>query len=46
MTRRLVTLADRHAEGRIVSMLEGGYDLGALARGAAAHVRGLLNLDA
>ena len=31
--------AKRHAQGRIVSCLEGGYNLGALARSAAAHVR-------
>ena len=41
MTQRLMELAARHAEGRIVSMLEGGYNLGALGRSAAAHVRTL-----
>ena len=41
MTRQLVALADRHAKGRIVSCLEGGYNLSALARSAAAHVRAL-----
>jgi acetoin utilization deacetylase AcuC-like enzyme len=39
ITRRLVDVATRHAQGRIVSCLEGGYNLGALARSAAAHVR-------
>ena len=39
ITRRLVDVAKRHAQGRIVSCLEGGYNLGALARSAAAHVR-------
>ena len=39
ITRRLVDVAKRHANGRIVSCLEGGYNLGALARSAAAHVR-------
>ena len=39
ITRRLVDLADRHAQGRIVSCLEGGYNLSALARSVAAHVR-------
>jgi acetoin utilization deacetylase AcuC-like enzyme len=34
--------ADRLTEGRIVSLLEGGYDLDALAASAAAHVRTLL----
>jgi acetoin utilization deacetylase AcuC-like enzyme len=39
ITRRLVDVARRHAQGRIVSCLEGGYNLRALARSAAAHVR-------
>ena len=39
ITERLVEVAGRHAQGRIVSCLEGGYNLGALARSAAAHVR-------
>ena len=39
ITLRLKALADKHAGGRIVSVLEGGYNLGALARSAAAHVR-------
>jgi acetoin utilization deacetylase AcuC-like enzyme len=39
ITRRLVEVADRHAGGRIVSCLEGGYNLSALARSVAAHLR-------
>lgn len=39
ITRRIKAVADRHAGGRIVSCLEGGYNLGALARSVAAHVR-------
>ena len=39
MTERLVEVADRHAGGRIVSCLEGGYALGALGRSVAAHLR-------
>jgi acetoin utilization deacetylase AcuC-like enzyme len=39
ITRRLKDVADRHAGGRIVSCLEGGYNLGALARSTAAHLR-------
>jgi acetoin utilization deacetylase AcuC-like enzyme len=35
-------LADQHAQGRIVSVLEGGYALPALAESAVAHVRSLL----
>ncbi|MBN8948290.1 MAG: histone deacetylase family protein [Rhodanobacter sp.] len=42
LTERLVALARRHAEGRIVSTLEGGYDLAALAASAAAHVQALM----
>jgi len=38
ITRELCALADRHAGGRIVSTLEGGYDLDALAASVAAHV--------
>ena len=41
MTRELCGLADRHAGGRIVSMLEGGYSLPALARSVVAHVGAL-----
>ncbi|HTD30760.1 MAG TPA: histone deacetylase family protein [Steroidobacteraceae bacterium] len=38
LTRELMALADRHAHKRIVSMLEGGYNLQALGRSVAAHV--------
>jgi acetoin utilization deacetylase AcuC-like enzyme len=38
ITRELCAQADRHAQGRVVSVLEGGYDLGALGRSAVAHV--------
>lgn len=44
ITRRLKDVADRHAGGRIVSCLEGGYNLGALARSVAAHVRVLADV--
>jgi len=39
ITRQLVAVAARHAQGRIVSCLEGGYNLSALARSVAAHLR-------
>lgn len=39
ITERLVDVAQRHCGGRLVSCLEGGYNLGALARSVAAHVR-------
>lgn len=41
ITRELVATMTRHAPGRIVSLLEGGYDLTALAASAAAHVHAL-----
>ena len=44
VTRQLKELAARHAQGRIVSMLEGGYVLSALARSVAAHLRALSDL--
>ncbi|MED5618849.1 histone deacetylase family protein [Ideonella sp. BN130291] len=44
MTRRIKAVADRHAQGRIVSCLEGGYALGALARSVAAHLRVLASV--
>jgi acetoin utilization deacetylase AcuC-like enzyme len=46
ITRELKGVADRHAQGRIVSTLEGGYDLSALARSVAAHLRVLMEADA
>ncbi|MEI7710203.1 MAG: histone deacetylase family protein [Rhodospirillales bacterium] len=42
LTDRLVDLAERHCGGRVVSMLEGGYDLNALAASATVHVRSLM----
>ena len=41
ITGELVEIAERHARGRIVSTLEGGYDLAALAASAVAHVGAL-----
>ncbi len=42
VTRKLADIADRHAKGRVVSVLEGGYDLRALASASAAHVKALM----
>lgn len=42
LTGRICDLADRHAGGRVVSTLEGGYDLKALAASVAAHVKVLM----
>jgi acetoin utilization deacetylase AcuC-like enzyme len=41
MTEQLMRVAREHAQGRIVSSLEGGYNLQALARSVVAHVRTL-----
>jgi acetoin utilization deacetylase AcuC-like enzyme len=41
-TREICALAERHCAGRVVSTLEGGYDLASLAASAAAHVRVLM----
>jgi len=46
LTGELVDIAGRHAGGRVVSALEGGYDLGALAECSVAHVRALAGRSA
>jgi acetoin utilization deacetylase AcuC-like enzyme len=45
LTRRLMGIADQSCDGRIVSMLEGGYDRQGLATGVAAHVAALMGID-
>ena len=42
VTTTVCAVADRHAGGRVVSTLEGGYDLAALGKAGAAHVAALL----
>ncbi|MGA3305530.1 MAG: histone deacetylase family protein, partial [Stellaceae bacterium] len=42
VTERILEVAGRHAKGRVVSTLEGGYDLDALAASAEAHVAALM----
>jgi acetoin utilization deacetylase AcuC-like enzyme len=42
LTRQIVAVAERHAQGRIVSLLEGGYVLPVLAQAVAAHVKVLI----
>ncbi len=42
VTTKLKEIADKHAEGRIVSVLEGGYALNALGRSVATHLDALL----
>jgi len=41
VTAEIVALANQFAQGRVVSTLEGGYDLDALARSALAHLEAL-----
>ena len=43
VTQKLMETADASADGRIVSLLEGGYDLEGLSRSAAAHVNALMH---
>ena len=42
ITEELLAIARRHADGRVLSMLEGGYELGALARSVVAHLKVLI----
>ncbi len=42
MTRLMMGIAGRHAQGRVVSLLEGGYNLGTLGGSVAAHVAALI----
>ena len=44
VTETLLGWANEHCQGRMVSTLEGGYDLGALGRSAAAHIQCLMGL--
>ena len=45
VTQQVMAVADRHARGRMVSMLEGGYALSALGRSVVQHLRVLAGLD-
>jgi acetoin utilization deacetylase AcuC-like enzyme len=44
VTKKLMDIANDNAQGRIVSVLEGGYDLEGLSRSAAAHVTTLMGV--
>lgn len=44
ITEALMDVADRHCEGRIVSVLEGGYNIDALGRAVFCHIRSLMRL--
>lgn len=45
ITDELMSVADRYSQGRIVSVLEGGYDLDALGRAAFQHIRSLMRMS-
>ncbi len=45
-TEQLASIAAKQANGRLVSMLEGGYNLAALGRSVAVHVKGLMDAGA
>lgn len=45
ITKEIMAVAGEHAQGRIVSCLEGGYNLSALARSVVAHVKVLAGID-
>ena len=45
VTQQIEAVAQRHCQGHIISCLEGGYALSALARSAAAHVKVLIGAD-
>ncbi|MBZ6076234.1 histone deacetylase family protein [Microvirga puerhi] len=44
-TRKMMDLADKHCGGRLVSVLEGGYDLEGLSKSVAAHIDTLMGRD-
>ena len=44
MTEQLMAVAKKHAKGRSVSCLEGGYNLSALGRSVVAHVKALAEI--
>ncbi|MDG1405963.1 MAG: histone deacetylase, partial [Planctomycetota bacterium] len=41
ITKEIVDIANRHSQGRVISFLEGGYDLVALGESVVEHLRGL-----
>lgn len=45
VTKQLLNVANKHAKGRVISCLEGGYVLSPLARSVAAHVKVLIGAD-
>jgi acetoin utilization deacetylase AcuC-like enzyme len=45
ITEQMMVIAKQYAQGRIVSCLEGGYNLSALGRSVVAHLKVLAELD-
>ncbi|MDX1352371.1 MAG: histone deacetylase family protein [Thiomicrorhabdus sp.] len=45
ITQQIIQLANKHCQGKIISVLEGGYDLGALRVSATEHIKTLFELD-
>lgn len=45
MTEQLVEVANKHSHGRIVSLLEGGYNEQALEQSSVHHVNALVNAE-
>jgi acetoin utilization deacetylase AcuC-like enzyme len=43
VTKKLMEIADASAKGRVISLLEGGYDLQGLSRSVAAHITALMH---
>lgn len=45
VTQQIMSVARQHCQGKVISCLEGGYELSALARSVAAHVKVLIGAD-
>jgi acetoin utilization deacetylase AcuC-like enzyme len=45
VTKQLLTVANRHCQGRVISCLEGGYVLSSLARSVTEHIKVLIGAD-
>ena len=45
LTNELNAIAQKHGEGRVLSMLEGGYEAGSLARSVVAHLKAFMHFD-
>lgn len=45
VTQQIMAVARQHCQGKVISCLEGGYEMSALARSVAAHVKVLIGAD-